>query len=101
MLFTKDKASPQKLCQIENWGVFTLMLIILQDTFQLEKNYCVGKLYAAVTICSIILKKIHVIGGESMQGRLLLLILEGCKMPLSTYVGILRFSFDYKWLYID
>ena len=57
----KIKLPPKKLCQIENWGLFTLMLIILQDTFQLEKNYCVGKLYAAVTVCSIILKKIHVI----------------------------------------
>lgn len=55
----KIKLPPKRLVRLKIGGLFPLIPIILQDTFQQEKNYCVGKLYAAVTIYYIILKKIH------------------------------------------
>lgn len=39
--------------------------------FNWKKNYCAGKLYAAVTMYALILKKIHVIWAGSMQEALI------------------------------
>ena len=57
----RKKLPPKTFVTVKIGGLFLLMLIILQDAFQLQRNYYVGKLYAAVAICSIILKKMHVI----------------------------------------